>query len=150
MDRRWGSRRQLLYRLLGLGATTAGLILASCDQLQTASPTAKRLPRIGFLGLNAIDPAVAKGVAEGLALARLCRRQKPQRRVPCGAGEGRKAARTGGRDGAPQFQAIVVGSMPSLQAAFDATRAVPIIMAGAADEPVGSGFIASLAGRVAT
>ena len=44
-----------------------------------------------------------------------------------------------------QVQAIVVGSMPSLQAAFDATRAVPIIMAGAADDPVGSGFIASLA-----
>ena len=48
-----------------------------------------------------------------------------------------------------QVEAIVVGGPTAIHAAQHATRTIPIVMTGTAD-PVGAGFVASLAQREAT
>jgi putative ABC transport system substrate-binding protein len=127
-------RRQLLCRLVGLGAASVGLVLAGCGAFQSAAQADKKLPRIGFLWLNSPGPgsAIFQAIDDGLSEHGYVN-GKNIVVVHRSAEEGRldllptRAAELVSLD----VQAIVVGSGPTLEAAFAATQGIPIVSADA-------------------
>ena len=137
MPHRW-SRRHLMQ-----GAGVAGLgLLAGCGRLPGQAPAAQRVPRIGFL--SGARLSWQAGFQEGLR--------------DFGYVEGQNVTleyrfAEGTTAGFPEIAAelvslpveiIVAGGEPSIRAAMNATRTIPIIMASP-DDPVAAGLVASLA-----
>jgi len=144
------SRRRFLHAVggLGLGTLSAGLV-SSCGllppQLRLA-PAGQKVPRIGFLGATTESAEAARleafrqglrelGYAEGQTIAIEWRWAEGQfDRLPALAAELVSL----------DVELIVAGGSTSTRAAQGVTSTIPIVMAQAPD-PLGSGFVASLA-----
>ena len=108
----------------------------------------KKVPRIGYLSSS--DPATESARAEAIRLALRERGYIEGQNI---AIEYRYAE--GKRDRAPELAdelvrlkvdiIVVAGGAPWVQAAKNATKTIPIVMAGGGPDPVEAGFIDSLA-----
>jgi putative ABC transport system substrate-binding protein len=129
-----------------LSIALCALLLALSLPTQAQQPT--KIYRIGYL--SATDRATDSPIAEGVRLAL----------HDVGYIEGKNIAieyrhADGKRNRAPEFLAelvrlnvdliVVSAGDPWIQAAMNATKTIPIIMAGQGSDPVKAGFIESLA-----
>ena len=125
---------------------TLSVALALGDSALAQQP--KKVPRIGYLSSG--DPASESARSEGVRLALR----------ELGYIEGQNIAieyrySEGKRDRAPELAAelvrlkvdviLVTGGAPTIQAAKNATKTIPIVMTGEGLDPVKAGFIDSLA-----
>jgi putative tryptophan/tyrosine transport system substrate-binding protein len=129
------SRRQLV---VGAGAS---LLLGSCARLPWQSQQPARVPRVGVL--NAI-PSSAEAFRQGLhALGYVDGQNIALEFRSVGSREDLLPEAAADLVRLP-VDVIVVGGDPPIRAAIEATDTIPVVMALSRD-PVGSGFIASLA-----
>jgi putative tryptophan/tyrosine transport system substrate-binding protein len=137
MQRR-GSR--LSRRRFVVGAAGLGLV-AGCGRLPGQAQAPARVPSVGIL--NAI-PSSAEAFRQGLRdLGYVDGQNIALEYRTVGAREDLLPAAAAELVRLP-VDVIVVGGDPSIRAAIDATDTIPIVMSVSRD-PVGSGFIASLA-----
>jgi putative tryptophan/tyrosine transport system substrate-binding protein len=128
------------------GLTLSPLLLALCLSAEAQQP--KKVPRIGYL--SPTDPATDSTRAETIRLALR----------ELGYIEGQNIATEyryadGKRDRYPELLAelvrlkvdiiVVAGGTPSVRAAKNATKTIPIVMTGGGLDPVGAGLVESLA-----
>ena len=123
------------------------MLFALCTSASAQQP--KKVPRIGYLssGNSASDSARAEGIR--LALRELGYIEGQNIAIEYGYAEGKT-------DRFPELAAelvhlkvdiiVIAGGGDSLiQAAKNATKTIPIVMTGAASDPVAAGFVESLA-----
>ena len=125
--------------------TLCAMLLALCLPAEAQQP--KKVPRIGYL--SPLDPATDSARAEGIRLALRERGYIEGQNI---AIEYRYAE--GKRDRFPDLAAelvrlnvdvIVVAGERAVRAAMNATKTIPIVLAGAGLDPVEAGHVGSLA-----
>ena len=133
------SRRRLLQGSVGL----AGLsLIAGCGVVPLRWQQTTKLPRIGYLGLSPVtrsfelfrDGLRDLGYVEGQTIVIEARWAESTEQLPALAGELVSLP----------VDVLVAGGTTQVKAAMDATRVIPIVFPNIGD-PVGSGFVASLA-----
>ena len=132
---------RLIDRRAFIGTLTGGLLAAP---LVAAAQPAGKVYRIGVLTFTQMTDALQEAFRQGLRDHGYMEGQNIL--VEWRAAEGRpdRAKTLAVELVALKVDIIVANLTPAVQAAKDATRTIPIVMASAAD-PVGSGFVASLA-----
>jgi putative ABC transport system substrate-binding protein len=118
------------------------LLLALC--LPVESQVAKKVPRLGFLTLLAKADVQEKVFIQGLQELGYIDGQNITIEYRRAAGQVDRLPRLVEELVRLKVDVMVVHATPVIQAAKNATTTIPIVMLGAAD-PVGSGFVASLA-----
>jgi putative ABC transport system substrate-binding protein len=130
-----------------VGIVAIGITFAMCGALATAQQP-KKVPRIGYLSNNdaALESARSEAIRVGLR--------------ELGYVEGQNIATEyryaeGKRDRYPELAAelvrlkvdiiVVAGGVPTVRAAKNATKTIPIVMTGAGFDPVEAGLVESLA-----
>ena len=104
-----------------------------------------KVPRIGILALGNLDPALfLREFREGLRALGYIEGQSIALEFRSAAGDPRKLALLAAELVALKVDIIAAFQTPAITAAKQATAEIPIVMAGVGD-PVGSGFVASLA-----
>jgi putative ABC transport system substrate-binding protein len=141
----WKEQRKAMKRKITV-FTLGSMLLALCSSASAQQP--KKLTRIGYLSSQ--DPAYESARAEGIRLALR----------DLGYIEGQNIAidyrySEGKTDRAPELVAelvrlnvdilVVAGGIHWIRAAKDATKAIPVVMAGVGNDPVEAGLIESLA-----
>jgi putative tryptophan/tyrosine transport system substrate-binding protein len=144
MDRRWDrlSRRQFVG-----GAAAAGVgLLAGCGRLQWQSPPPAKVPRIGFLATRPLSAPPDRLVPfrQGLRELGYVEGQNIEIEVRSAEGEYERLPDLAAELVRLQVDVIVTGAAPGVQAAQQATRTIPIVIAAVVD-PETTGFVASLA-----
>ena len=120
--------------------TIALLSIAPSIQAQQV----KKLPRIGYLTLSGGTSAPEEAFLQGLRDLGYVEGQNIAIEYRRAAGKTDRLRALAEELVRLNVDIIVARATPSVQAAKDATKTIPIVMAAAAD-PLGSGFIASLA-----
>jgi putative ABC transport system substrate-binding protein len=136
---RHSTRRRFLRGGLGVG----GLALLTGCGITPPWQQPLKIPRIGFLGLTTVvdvleafrDGLRELGYVDGRTIVIEERWAESNEHFPALAAE---------LVGLPVDLIVTAGLAPSIQAAMGATRTIPIVFAATGD-PVGSGFVASLA-----
>jgi putative tryptophan/tyrosine transport system substrate-binding protein len=120
----------------------AGALLAVAITVEAQQP--KKVPRIGFLGLSSGPALQEEEFLKGLRDLGYLDGQNIKIEYRWAAGEIDRLPALAEELVRLKVDLIVVRTTPVVQAARDATTTIPIVMLGAAD-PMGSGFVASLA-----
>lgn len=118
------------------------LFLAAVDLAQAQRP--KKMPRIGYLTLRASPDELNEAFLQGLRDLGYIEGQNITIEYRWAAGKVDRLPALAEELVRLRVDVIVAQATPVVQAAKNATRTIPIVMAGAAD-PVGTGFVASLA-----
>jgi putative ABC transport system substrate-binding protein len=120
------------------------LLLLVVAPVAEAQPQAGKVPRIGVLTFTELTAALQEAFRQGLRDHGYVEGQNVL--VEWRAAEGRpdRAKALAAELVELKVDVIVANLTPAVQAAKDATRTIPIVMASAGD-PVGTGFVASLA-----
>ena len=141
------NRKSKIENLKWLGLLVIAFVLVVCGAVVEAQQP-KKVPRIGYLSSN--DAATESARAEGI---RLALRER-------GYIEGQNIAieyrySEGKRGRFPELAAelvrlkvdiiVVAGGDPSIRAAMNATKTIPIVMSGGGADPVETGFVEGLA-----
>jgi putative ABC transport system substrate-binding protein len=131
----------VIERRVFVGSLVGGILTAS---LAAWAQSVGKVPRIGVLTFTQMTDALQEAFRQGLRDHGYMEGQNIL--VEWRAAEGRsdRAKNLAVELVALKVDIIVANLTPAVQAAKDATRTIPIVMASAAD-PVGSGFVASLA-----
>jgi putative ABC transport system substrate-binding protein len=131
----------VIERRVFVGSLVGGILTAS---LAAWAQSAGKVPCIGVLTFTQMTDALQEAFRQGLRDHGYMEGQNIL--VEWRAAEGRsdRAKNLAVELVALKVDIIVANLTPAVQAAKDATRTIPIVMASAAD-PVGSGFVASLA-----
>jgi putative ABC transport system substrate-binding protein len=124
------------------GVAVCAMVFAFCPPAPAQQP--KKMPRIGFLTLLAQPDPREKGFLKGLQELGYNEGQNIVIEYRRAAGKVERLALLAKELVEVKVDLIVARSTPAIEAAKNATRTIPIVMLGAAD-PVGSGFVASLA-----
>ena len=137
--------RQLMIKVL-LWVALAPILIALCSAAEAQQP--KKFPRIGYL--SAIDKATESPriVAIRLALHELgyVEGQTVATTYRYADGDFRRLAKLAEDLVGLKVDLIVTtGGDPVIRAAKNATKTIPIVMVGGGSEPVGAGFVESLA-----
>jgi putative ABC transport system substrate-binding protein len=139
MERR-GSR--LSRRQFALGAAGLGL-LAGCGRLPWQAQQPVRVPRIGFLAsISATE--YLQGFRQGLRERGYLEGQNIEIEVRLAEGEYERLPALAAELVRLQVDVIVAATVPAIEAAHDATGAIPIVMSVTVD-PVATGTVTSLA-----
>jgi putative tryptophan/tyrosine transport system substrate-binding protein len=143
MDRR-PSRRQLVQGVVQLGLTLTGISALSGCGIAARAPQPKPVPRIGYLWTKASVTPLAEAFRDGLRDLGYIEGQNVivEWRDAVGREE-RLPELTAELVGLP-VDILVVAGNPVIQAAKEATRTIPIVMAHSSDA-VGAGLVASIA-----
>jgi putative tryptophan/tyrosine transport system substrate-binding protein len=120
----------------------SALILVSVDLAQ--SQQLKKMPRIGYLSLRASPSDIGVAFKQELRDLGWIEGQNFTIEWRGAAGRTEQLAELAAELVRIKVNVIVASATPSVQAAKSATSTIPIVMSGAAD-PVGIGFVASLA-----
>ena len=129
-----------------IGFALSALLLALCSSAEAQQP--KKVPRIGYL--STLDPALDSARSEGirLALRELGYIEGQNIAIEHRSAEGKldRQAELAAELVRLKVDIIVVaGGNTLIRAAKNATKTIPIVMAGAAPDPVEAGFVESLA-----
>ena len=127
------NRRDTVLALFALGVVPSALW----------AQQASRVPRIGYLILENPEPAFGY-FKEGLQKLGLHEGRNIQIEVRSAEGKQERLAELAAELVRLKVEVLVVRLTPAILIAMQATREIPIVMAGAGD-PVGTGLIASLA-----
>jgi putative ABC transport system substrate-binding protein len=124
--------------------TVVVLLSLSLPRMSEAQQRAEKVPRIGVLTFTQMAPAFQDPLRQGLRAHGYVEGQNLV--IEWRAAEGRpdRAKALALELVQLKVDVIVANLTPAVQAAKDATSTIPIVMAAAGD-PVGTGFVASLA-----
>ena len=136
-DEATGNSRKAKFFVLAL----CSLFFALCLAVEAQQP---KVPRIGFLTLLATPDAQEKFFVQGLRDLGYIDGQNITIEYRRAAGKVDRLPALAEELVRLKVDVMVVHATPVIQAAKNATTTIPIVMLGAAD-PVGSGFVASLA-----
>src|SRR5207244_11962 len=120
----------------------AALVLAPVPTAKAQQT--KKLPRIGYLALRAGPNENDEGFLQGLRDLSYIKDQNITIEYRWAANKVDRLSSLAEELVRMKVDIIVASATPAVQAAKNATRTIPIVMTGSAD-PVGTGFVASLA-----
>jgi ABC-type uncharacterized transport system substrate-binding protein len=130
-------------KLKRLGLSVIAFVLVGVGAVAQAQQLAN-LPRIGYLTLRAKPTENDEAFFHGLRDLGYIESQSITIEYRWASGKADRLSRMAAELVRMKVDIIVVSSTPVVQAAKSATTTIPIVMLGAAD-PVGTGFVASLA-----
>src|SRR5262245_48144968 len=147
LDSLSGNLKSKIQNRKGLGIVAIGVAFAMCGVVAQAQQP-KKVPRIGYL--SNIDPATDSTRSEAIRLALRERGHIEGQNI---AIEYRHAE--GKLDRLPELAAelvrlkvdiiVAAGADPTVRAAKNATKTIPIVMLGSGSDPVEAGIVESLA-----
>jgi ABC-type uncharacterized transport system substrate-binding protein len=137
-------RDQATTQIEGMRFAVVALLLLVVALVAEAQPQVGKVPRIGVLTFTELTAALQEAFRQGLRDHGYVEGQNVL--VEWRAAEGRpdRAKALAAELVELKVDVIVANLTPAVQAAKDATSTIPIVMASAGD-PVGTGFVASLA-----
>jgi hypothetical protein len=140
------SRRLLLRRALGLGASAIGIATFTACSFMFAAPKQARMPRIGVLlpGPDLSDPSSPLAIRDGLREAGWIAGQTITVEWRSAEGDFDRMPFLAAELVSMPVELIATVSSPATAAAKQATSTIPIVFCSNGD-PVGDGFVHSLA-----
>jgi putative ABC transport system substrate-binding protein len=140
-----GALHRLSRRRVVQGAGLAGVeLLAGCGPLRFQRTDTVRVPRVGFLSLNAFDAASQEAFRQHLRTLGYVDGQTVVIEYRSAEGQDERSPALAAELVALPVDVIVAQGLAVARAVSAVTSTVPIVFAGVSD-PVGSGLVASLA-----